>query len=235
MKRYTWRDWWKAQEGMDWFWAIPTYSDIYPWWHPRRYERGGKLPEMWYYLKCRFWKKYSTVTPRDIPPTWIDRGDLLLHTSFEILCEFVEKENEQKWTVKDLEAEIAKQRDPNDWSSQQTAEWCEGYLPTAKEIEFLYHWWTVLRPEREAEYVRRLSAWHNLYSQQMIDYTASNPGWEITDNPNIRRFSLPEDAPEPEGLKAAEKHMRDLDDDVRGDEDDVMLKRLIDIRHALWT
>jgi hypothetical protein len=235
MKKYTWLDYWRSLEGMSLFFVSRSYRDIYPWWHRSRYRVGGKLPDMWHYVKCRLWKRYTTVTPRSLPPTWCDRDHLILHANFEILMDFVENELPHSWSVKDLEAEIAKEVAPGDWQQEQSRAWCESALPSTKEIEFLYHWWTVLRPAREAEYDRRLMAWSELHQRQRSNYTEANPSWQKTDNPHLHRYSLPEDAPEPEGLAAAHKAMREMDDEIRDAEDNAMLKRLIDIRGYLWT
>jgi hypothetical protein len=230
-KRYNWRDYWRAQEGMALL-HLTQYSDIYPWWNRRRYRLGGKLWKMWYYFKCWAWNRYSTVTPRFVGPTWIDRNNLLLHTSFEILMDYVEKEHENSWTVESLEAELAKPVNPDDPHSR---EWCESYLSVATEIEFLYRWWTELRPAREAEYNRRLEAWDTLHSKQRADYTVAHPNWQETENPHLRLWSLPEDAPKPDGLDETWKALDELSDEARDAEDDEMLKRLIDVRGSLWT
>lgn len=46
----------------------------------------------WYNFKCWAWHRYSTIKCRNLPHTWSDRRELLLHMSFEILCQFIEKE-----------------------------------------------------------------------------------------------------------------------------------------------
>lgn len=46
----------------------------------------------WYNFKCWIWHRYSTLRCRYLPHTWCDRRELLLHMSFEILCQFLEKE-----------------------------------------------------------------------------------------------------------------------------------------------
>ncbi len=63
----------------------------------RRIERilGGfffRLNEMIYYVKCALYYKYNRVTATHIPPTYIDKDHLLFHTCFQILVDFVEKE-----------------------------------------------------------------------------------------------------------------------------------------------
>lgn len=58
---------------------------------------------------------------------WADSDHLLLHASFQILVDFVEKESP---------FEIV------DWSHN------EAHINAAKEIRSLYRWWTKLRPAR---------------------------------------------------------------------------------------
>jgi len=48
--------------------------------------------EVWYRFKCWAWSRYSTVKPRYLPHTWVDRTELLPHMMFEILSDFIEKE-----------------------------------------------------------------------------------------------------------------------------------------------
>ena len=48
--------------------------------------------QLWYRLKCWVWHRYSTVKPRDLPHTWVDRSHLMPHMIFEILSKFIEKE-----------------------------------------------------------------------------------------------------------------------------------------------
>jgi hypothetical protein len=60
------------------------YWEIWP-----HYLRPGT---MWYNFKCWAWHRHSTVRARRLPHTWCDRRELLLYMSFEILCQFIEKE-----------------------------------------------------------------------------------------------------------------------------------------------
>lgn len=50
------------------------------------------IPNRLYKTKCFLWHRYSTVKPRWLPHTWVDRDYLLLYTGFEILCRFFEDE-----------------------------------------------------------------------------------------------------------------------------------------------
>lgn len=46
----------------------------------------------WYQFKCWAWKRYTTIKPRYLPHTWIDKDELIIHVVFEVLSEFFEGE-----------------------------------------------------------------------------------------------------------------------------------------------
>lgn len=48
--------------------------------------------ELWYRFKCWAWYRYSTVKPKTLPNTWVDRCELLPHIMFQVLSDFLEKE-----------------------------------------------------------------------------------------------------------------------------------------------
>lgn len=48
--------------------------------------------QIWYRFKCWAWYRYTTVKPRALPDTWMDRDTILEHMAFEILSQFIEKE-----------------------------------------------------------------------------------------------------------------------------------------------
>lgn len=62
----------------NWYYRVVPYE-----WRPRR---------VWYRIKCRWWHRYTTVKPRGLPHTWVDRCELLPHLMFEVLGQFIEKE-----------------------------------------------------------------------------------------------------------------------------------------------
>src|SRR4051812_47476278 len=99
MKTHTFSDWYKVHNPRKWHWfrVRATYRELgfryfglTPW---RMLSFTGFAPELVYYLKCRFWRKYNVVKVRSLPPTWVDRDRLLLHAAFQILCDVVEKED----------------------------------------------------------------------------------------------------------------------------------------------
>lgn len=109
-----------------------------------RYHYGKKfarIRDLFYYLKCKFFHPYNRVTAKDIPPTWIDRDQLMLHVNFQILVDYVEKEEALKVI---------------DW------DWCEDKKLIKNEIESLYKWWKVdrqakiddIRKRYDVEYIK---------------------------------------------------------------------------------
>lgn len=56
---------------------------------PHRFRPG----ELWYQLKCFVWYRYTTVKPQYLGHSWCDRTELLPHMMFQILSDFIIKEN----------------------------------------------------------------------------------------------------------------------------------------------
>ncbi len=67
-------------------------------WDKVKYKYWEILPydyrpsQLWYYTKCKLWKKYNQVTVKHLPPTWVDRDYLLHGVMFQVLEDFIEKE-----------------------------------------------------------------------------------------------------------------------------------------------
>ena len=70
----------------------------------------------------------KTLKIHSLANKYIDRNELLLHAAFQILRDFMEKENPNKHI---------------DWNfeERQAKAW--------REIKYLYRWWTKTRPARE--------------------------------------------------------------------------------------
>lgn len=47
---------------------------------------------LFYGFKCWLTRPYTTIKGRYLPHTWCDRDQVLLHTAFEILSQFIERE-----------------------------------------------------------------------------------------------------------------------------------------------
>ena len=82
---------------------------------------------LWYWLKCRLWHRYNVVYISTLPPTWQDRDTVLLHAAFQILTDFVDREQPFDWF------DVMASNDREYW----------------EEVLRLYAWWTVERPARE--------------------------------------------------------------------------------------
>lgn len=96
------------------------------------------LHNSWYWLKCRLWYRYNVVVCKPLPPTWQDRDYLLLYAAFQILEDFIRKEQPWEFTgdvyteYAEYNIESARQRD-KDW----------------KVIRELYTWWSLRKDNDE--------------------------------------------------------------------------------------
>lgn len=52
-----------------------------------------KVKDAWYYLKCKYWHKHNQITCFALEPTYIDRCELIRHSMFQVLTDFLEKED----------------------------------------------------------------------------------------------------------------------------------------------
>ena len=48
--------------------------------------------QIWYWLKCFCWHRYSTIKPRYLDHQWCDRRELVPELMFEVLSQFIEQE-----------------------------------------------------------------------------------------------------------------------------------------------
>jgi hypothetical protein len=86
---------------MDWdaFDNDEEYYKSLKWWEKIRRVYWRIIPhhlrpgELWYQLKCFLWNRYTTVRPQYLGHAWCDRSELLPHVMFQILTDFVIKEN----------------------------------------------------------------------------------------------------------------------------------------------
>ena len=85
------------------------------------------IHEPWYYTKCALWHRYNVVKVRTLPPTWVDRNEILLHAMFQILTDFVEMEKPYGL-------------EPGADDPIHKEEW--------EQIRGLYDWWKKERPAR---------------------------------------------------------------------------------------
>jgi len=88
-----------------------------------------QLDEAWYWLKCRLWRRYNVIYIKSLPPTWTDRDMVMLHAAFQVLSDFVEKEEghfyEDVYTLYEASGVLDALRREDEW----------------RTIRELYHWW----------------------------------------------------------------------------------------------
>lgn len=51
------------------------------------------LHEIPYWIKCRLWKRYNVLKIKSLPCTWTDRDHIMIHAMFQVLSDFIEKED----------------------------------------------------------------------------------------------------------------------------------------------
>lgn len=93
--------------------------------------------QLWYQFKCWVWHRYSTVKPRHLGHTWVDRSELMPHTIFEILSDFIEKECGDdchvQWYADESDTETG-------WTPH-TVEVAGEQVNVRDEMQDLYDWW----------------------------------------------------------------------------------------------
>lgn len=100
------------------FWLFKIYYSI-----PHAY----RPKEVWYKFKCWAWKRYTTVKPRKLDHTWIDRSHLVFHVVFEVLSDFVENELDRQ--SEDHPTPVNLCSEYNDWNAAE------------KELREIHKWW----------------------------------------------------------------------------------------------
>jgi len=128
--------------------------DLYYGWIPYNW----RPLEIWYKLKCYFWHRYTIVKPRYLGYLWTDRCELMPHTMFEILSEFIEQEcspGHIDWEASDHKVDVHGEE-----------------VNVREEMQSLYDWW---------------HNWYNKeYPQQMsklYQEAREEPFWNIKDIP----------------------------------------------------
>jgi len=93
------------------------------------YRHGKYNPrQIWYHLRCRFWHRYYCVSPRYLSKYhWVDKDTVLVHTMFEVLCQFIEDECSPGIV---------------DWEGSGHMINIDGEdVNVRAEMQFLYNWW----------------------------------------------------------------------------------------------
>jgi hypothetical protein len=172
---------------------------------------------MWYNLKCWAWHRYSTIHCSQLPHTWCDRNTLLLHASFQILTDFIDKEcspGHVQWY-----GDCPHQVEVNGVVENVMDEMLE-----------LYHWWNTV-------YLKE-------YPKMMDDFweVASECGPEMKcvpydDMPDHVAGQLVSEFDNDEQRDAYKSVMKSINDTERvmDEKSEEMLKRLAAIRLWMWT
>lgn len=99
------------------------------WWLRHRLLKPHLLwQDLWWGFLHRTFKRFNKVELRSLKPGYYDADHRILHASFQLLKDFVEKERPFERI---------------DWERD------EGHRNAASEIKALYHWWTVDYPARK--------------------------------------------------------------------------------------
>lgn len=227
MKPYTfWGNWWpdnipsKRWEKRRWLeirWGC--WKELHEWPIPGRiFQWSGFLPDLWYYLKCRFWRHYNRVEIPTLRPTWNEWDERILHAAFTLLVDFIEKDNGGQWSAEDIRKELAK---PD--QDEMHTYWATDALPRAVEQEALYAWWKHGRQIRLDAEDAALTAWHDAF-------TAAG-GMTFGESDGCTRELKLAHSEESERLAEIREQL-----EIDGDkEDEEMLIRLIKIRLNLWS
>ncbi len=170
--------------------------------------------QLWYRFKCWAWRRYTTVKPRYLPHTWVDRRDQLHHMMFEILSQFIERECSPGHV---------------DWEgSGHMVEVNGEQVNVRKEMQDLYDWWHKV-------YMKEIPAIEDKLWKEAEPHfpdtefvpIESSPGlcsmeskFKSSDSEQIYRQKLDE----------INKLERDTEEELQR-----RLHRLINIREYLWT
>ncbi len=99
--------------------TVPGWIDVrYHWW----------IKNPWYEFRCRVWNRYNVVTIKTLDPTWSDVLTKILHVNFQLLVEYIEKEEPFERI---------------DWDAT------DYHKNAAAEMKELYRWWKEDYPRKE--------------------------------------------------------------------------------------
>lgn len=115
------------------------------------------LTDIWWKTREVF-APYNKLKIDTLPKTYADPREYLLHSSFQILKNFIEDEEPFEFI---------------DFSTNKLDRWVE------KELKTLYHWWTVERPNREDAYSG------NFHGKEYIEEEADYLGLIPTEDPDL--------------------------------------------------
>lgn len=193
-----------------WYWNKIPYD-----WRPG---------QIWYRAKCWACHRYTTVKGRYLPHTWVDRSEVLPHTMFEILSQFIEKECSPgivDWYNKDYGHKIEVNGE-------------EKFV--RDEMQELYDWWHNVYNKKYREEQDAIWKEAEQHSPVRNLKPVDREGNEVSEEEATLYHWDPEFATEED----AEVHQRCMDafrelEQKRDEELEEMLHRLIRVRRSMWT
>ena len=203
-----------------------------------------------YWFKSNFTK--TTIKVATLHGGWHDADYKLLHTNFQILVDFVEKELSSMYdscnlseygNTKLLEPKPRTPRekgeayllhvDEPDYENQSEADiardkkYKENHKKQDLEVLKLYRWWKDTRPNRIDPW-EDLAEWRKLNDFKLVRFETSE------EHPKYKKVVFAENDPLYKDYRRTSEQASKIDDGY-DKEDTKMLKKLIDIRHQLWT
>jgi len=173
---------------------------------------------LWYQFTCWAWKRFTTVKPRKLNHSWCDRCTLLPHLMFEVLADFVEKEEALNCHV--------------DWGFDVGVGHVDehGYSPhsinvdgveklVGQEIKDIYDWWV----KNDYSLPYESESIYNEYTAFCDIHRTGNWIDGLWDTPESREKSY-------ELLKEHGKREDQLLEETKE-----MMRRLVNIYPFLWT
>lgn len=87
----------------------------------------SRIKDKWRYLKCCLFNPHNILKIESLPPTWCDTIEKIVHVNFQLLVDFMEKEEPFKYI---------------NW------EFTPEHSAAAREMRELYYWWKHVRSFR---------------------------------------------------------------------------------------
>lgn len=127
---------------------------------------------MYYAIKDRIFP-HNVIKIKTLNCHWHDRDYLLIHSMFQVLNDYVDKEKPFETIFWDHD---------------------EGHINAAKEIKALLHWWNYLRPCRKEHYMMVPIQYSDILNRACGEHSKAEKIWEKEDEEmmirliKIRRF-----------------------------------------------
>lgn len=183
--------------------------------------------EIYYRLKCFFWKRYTTVKGRYLPHTYMDAECILIHSMMEIVCRFVEKEmGYGKLPKKEFDEWLAWQKQHNNHRTVVVNGETKHFYDEILEI---YHWWLA---NHEKPYHQEIGDFYQKHASGDMDTIV---GWNDKYGGPMYEWEDNWDSPENEAVyKAVMEREREREKDYEAKLDE-MLHRIVNLRGQLWS